>query len=124
MKIKNPQPKVLCDNQKYDSETNTIVREFYDGSIQWLDPIKGAVIHEKNNNTNEEIFYDYDDKGALIHFKDNIGNEKWFYYNSTGGLDHIKYSNGIEVYYDILGNVINICEQAVSFREGGLVYGM
>ena len=105
MKIKNPQPKVLWDNQKYDSETNTIVREFYDGSIQWLDPIKGAVIHEKNNNTNEEIFYDYD-------------------YNSTGGLDHIKYSNGIEVYYDILGNVINICEQAVSFREGGLVYGM
>lgn len=55
MKIKNPQSKVLWDNQKYDSETNTIVREFYDGSIQWLDPIKGAVIHEKNNNTNEEI---------------------------------------------------------------------
>ena len=84
MKIKNPHPKVLWDNQKYDSETNTIVREFYDGSIQWLDPIKGAVIHEKNNNTNEEIFYDYDDKGALIHFKYNIENEKWFYYNSTG----------------------------------------
>ena len=61
MKIKNPQPKVLWDNRKYDSETNTIVREFYDGSIQWLDPIKGAVIHEKNNNTNEEIFYDYND---------------------------------------------------------------
>ena len=108
MKIKNPQPKVLWDNQKYDSETNTIVREFYDGSIQWLDPIKGAVIHEKNNNTNEEIFYDYDDKGALIHYKSSSSpeTEKWYRYDENGKLIGCKCGNNPWDYFDENGNFL------------------
>ena len=53
---------------KYDSKTNTIIQES-NGLIQWLDPKTKKVLHEKYTDTNEEIFYEYDDNGNRIHYK-------------------------------------------------------